>query len=103
MNDLEKQNKYIRAKERVADIKKFYTSLMLYVVFIGFLAALNYYTNELRYPWFLWAAFGWGIGIVIQAVKAFRWMPYMNKEWEERKIKEYMEKDSENSSGNRWQ
>jgi len=103
MNDLEKQNKYIRAKERVADIKKYYTSLMLYVVFIGFLAALNYYTNELRYPWFLWAAFGWGIGIVIQAVKAFRWMPYMNKEWEERKIKEYMEKDSENSSGNRWQ
>ncbi|MAP55016.1 2TM domain-containing protein [Altibacter sp.] len=103
MNDLEKQNKYIRAKERVADIKKFYTSLLFYILFIGFLAALNYYTNELRYPWFLWAALGWGIGIVIQAFKAFRWMPYMNKEWEERKIKEYMEKDSEKGSGNRWQ
>lgn len=102
MKDLDKEAKFLQAKERVACIKKFYTSLMFYIVFIGFLAALNYYTNRWDYPWFLWAAFGWGIGIVIQAFKAFRWLPYMNKSWEERKIKEFMDKDNDTSSGNRW-
>lgn len=96
-----KENKYLRAKEQVAEIKKFYSSLFFYVIFISLLAGLNYYTNEFRYPWFLWAAFGWGIGLIFQAAKAFRWAPYMNKEWEERKIKEYMEKEEQNSNS-RW-
>ena len=46
MNKFEQENKYLRAKERVADIKKFYTSLMSYVVFIALLAGLNYYSNQ---------------------------------------------------------
>jgi hypothetical protein len=97
----QKEKKYLQAKERVACIKKFYTSLMFYVVFIGFLAALNYYLNEWSYPWFLWAAFGWGIGLIFQAFKAFNWIPYMGRDWEEKKIKEFMEKDEE-SSMKRW-
>jgi hypothetical protein len=87
----DKQNRYIRAKERVSEIKKFYTSLAGYVVFISILAAVNYYTNEWSYMWFLWAAFGWGIGILFQAAKAYQWSPFMGKNWEERKLKEFME------------
>lgn len=87
------ENRYLRAKERVAEMKKFYSSLIFYVIFISFLAALNYYTNQWRYMWFLWAAFGWGIGLVFQAAKAFDWAPFMNKNWEEKKIKEFMEKE----------
>lgn len=102
MENMDNENKYLRAKEKVEDLKKFYSSLMFYVIFIGFLAGLNYYTNEWDYPWFLWAAFGWGIGLTIQAFKTFRWMPYMNKKWEDRKIKEFMEKDEGTSSGKRW-
>jgi len=101
MNDFNNENKYLRAKERVAAIKKFYSNLMSYVVFILFLAGLNYYTNEWRSPWFLWAAFGWGIGIVFHAFKAFGWVPYMNKNWEDRKIKEFMDNDNDQSN-NRW-
>lgn len=97
----EKENKYIRAKERVAEIKKFYTSLFFYIVFIAFLAGLNYYTNEWSYMWFLWAALGWGIGLIFQAAKAFNWNPFINKDWEERKIKELMDKDDEPSK-DRW-
>lgn len=97
-----KENRYLRAKEQVASIKKFYTSLFFYVIFIGFLAGLNWYSNELRYPWFLWAAIGWGIGLVFQAAKAFKWAPYMNKDWEERKIKEFMDKEEKSSTSNRW-
>lgn len=99
--EFDRENKYIRAKERVAEIKKFYTSLFFYIVFIGFLAALNYYTNEWRYMWFLWAALGWGIGLVFQALKAFNWMPFMNKDWEEKKIKEFMDEDDD-SNKNEW-
>lgn len=101
MTDFEQENKYLRAKERVAGIKKFYTSLMSYVVFIALLAGINYYSNQWRNPWFLWAAFGWGIGIIIHSFKAFGWLPYLNKNWEEKKIKEFMEKDDE-TSNDRW-
>ena len=68
-------------------------SLISYFVFIGFLAALNYWTDQWRYPWFLWAAFGWGIGLVFHAVKVFGLNPFFGKNWEERKIKEYMQED----------
>lgn len=97
----DKENRYLRAKDRVAEIKKFYTGLIFYVVFMGFLAYLNYYTNEWSYMWFLWPLAAWGIGILFQAAKAFRWSPFMNKDWEERKIKELMEKDDKKSN-DRW-
>ena len=93
MANYENENKYLRAKERVEKIKKFYTSLIAYVVFISFLAVLNYYIDKWQYPWFLWAAFGWGIGIVFQALKAFGFNPFFGKNWEERKIKEFMNDD----------
>lgn len=97
-----RENRYLRAKERVAEMKKFYSSLMFYIIFIGFLAALNYYTNEWSYMWFLWAAFGWGIGLIFQAIKAFNFTPFMNKNWEERKIREFMDKEEEGSNNQRW-
>ncbi|WGK64287.1 2TM domain-containing protein [Croceiramulus getboli] len=89
----EQENKYLKARERVAQIKKFYTSLISYVIFITLLGALNYYVNEWDYPWFLWAAFGWGIGLFFQAAKAFNWNPFFGKDWEERKMKEFMDNE----------
>lgn len=88
-----KETKYFRAKERVGEIRKLYTNLLSYVVVISGLAALNYYTTGWGYPWFLWAAFGWGIGLTIQAAKVFNFNPFFGKDWEERKIKELMEGD----------
>ena len=49
----ENDNNYLKAKKRVGKIKSFYTSLLSYVIFILFLAGLNYYTNAWRNPWFL--------------------------------------------------
>lgn len=99
MDYSDKENKYFRAKERVECIKKFYTSLLAYLFVISLLAAVNYYTNEFRYPWFLWAAFGWGIGLVFQGIKAFSYNPFFGKGWEERKIKEFMNDDKQ---ADRW-
>lgn len=91
-------SKYLRAKKRVNDIKMFYTNIMMYLLFIGALAGLNYYWNEFRNPWFLWAAFGWGIGLFFQAIKVFNWTPFMGRNWEERKIKEIMEEEEKNNT-----
>ena len=95
------ENKYFKAKQRVAEIKKFYSSLMFYVIFISALGGLNYYLNEWRNAWFLWAAFGWGIGIVFHALKVFKWSPFLGTNWEERKMKEFMEEE-EKKTQNRW-
>lgn len=90
-----KENKYIRAKERVEELKKFYSHLTSYVLVIVGLAALNYWTDGWRYMWFLWVAFGWGIGLIAHAIKTFNLNPFFSKDWEKRKIKEYMEKQEE--------
>jgi hypothetical protein len=36
---------------------------------------------------------GWGIGLLFHAMRVFNWFPFLNKEWEERKIKQFMEED----------
>ncbi len=95
MEDKTKESKYIRAKERVDELKKFYANLWSYVFVISVLALINYYTNDFRYMWFLWAAFGWGIGLFFHALNTFNLNPFFGKSWEERKIKELMKDDDE--------
>lgn len=100
MENFNKETKYLRAKERVEKLKKFYGNLLSYVLVIALLAGINYWTNEWRYMWFLWAAFGWGIGIVFQTIRIFNINPFFGRDWEERKIKEIM-RDEEQQ--NRWE
>ncbi|MFC5045066.1 2TM domain-containing protein [Aquimarina hainanensis] len=102
MKDFNEQHSYDRAKERVEEIKKFYSNLFSYIVIIGFLAGLNYFQNQWRYAWFLWPAMGWGIGVVFHAIKAYRFNPVFNKEWEERKIRKYMEEE-QTQKQQRWE
>ena len=88
MEDLNRENKYLRAKERVEQLKKFYSNLTAYILVISLLAGINYWANEWRYMWFLWAAFGWGIGILFHAFKVYGFNPILGRDWEERKIRE---------------
>ncbi len=95
------ESKYMKARERVEELKKFYGNLTSYIFVIGLLAVINYLTNGWRYMWFLWAAFGWGIGLLFHALKTFRWNPFFSRDWEERKIREFM--DEEKKSNSRWE
>jgi 2TM domain len=36
---------------------------------------------------------GWSIGLLGHGLASYRWMPFIGKDWEERKIRELMEKD----------
>lgn len=87
------ETKYLRAKERVEELKKFYGNLTSYIIVITGLAILNYYTNSWRYMWFLWAALGWGIGVIFHAIGTFNLNPFFGKDWEKRKINELMDKE----------
>ena len=83
-------DKYLQAKERVKELREFYNHLFTFLLINILIAAINYYSNQWAYPWFLWVTGGWGIGIAFDALKTFRLNPFFNKEWEERKIREYM-------------
>jgi len=89
----EKREKYDRVKQYVTDLKKFYGEVMSYFLFMAVLAGINYYFNHWRYMWFLWPALGWGIGLIFKAYKLFSKNAFFGKDWEERKIKEYIDKE----------
>jgi len=85
------EKRYAKARERVQAIKDFYGNLMAYCIVIPFLWWLNLRTTE-----FLWAFFptiGWGFGLTAHGMAAFGFNPLWGKRWEERKIKELMDKD----------
>jgi signal transduction histidine kinase len=51
-----------RARRRAAAVVGFYGHVASYAAVIGMLALVNLLTTP-AYPWFLWPAFGWGIGV----------------------------------------
>lgn len=84
--------KYKKAKKRVNCIKGFYGNLMAYLIVISFLAYLNYRTTD--FPWVIFPAVGWGFGLIANGLQAFGYNPLFGKDWEERKIKEFMNSDN---------
>lgn len=93
--DFNKENRYIRAKERVEKMKEFYANLIAYVGVNTFLVFINYYTGW-DHKWFIYPLIGWGIGLMFHYFEAFGHYPFLSKNWEEKKIKELMdEKDKE--------
>lgn len=91
----EEKTSYYNAQKRVEELKAFYGNLASYIIFIGGLMVLNLLTYK-EYLWFLWPAGGWGIGLAFHAMKTFNYMPFLGNDWEEKKIREIMEKDKQN-------
>ena len=83
--------RYQKAKERVEAIKGFYGNLMAYCIVIPFLMWLNFRTTG--FPWVIFPILGWGFGLLMHGLEAFGYNPLWGKRWEEKKIKELMEKD----------
>lgn len=82
---------YNEAKKKVKKLKGFYQNLVLYVVVSVFMVGLNLYQNP-KYLWSLWIVFSWGFALVMQAIGIFLPNIFFSKQWEERKIKEFLEK-----------
>ena len=84
---MEQEEKYERAKKRVAELKSFYSHLVIYVVVMVVLFIVDY--RDRGNWWFYWPLMGWGIAVVIHGFNTF------TTGWEKRKVKQLMEKEEE--------
>lgn len=90
-NEPTEQERLARARERVSDIKGFFTHLMIFVGVLLLLFAVNATTGGSW--WVQWVFLGWGIGVAAHAFAVFGRTPGFITRWEERKTKEYMNED----------
>lgn len=100
--DNDKMNtKYLKAKKRVEDLKGYYIHLAAYILVNSFISVNKVLNNledgeTLQEAIFDFSTFAvwifWGIGLGIHTFKMFGTNLLMGKDWEERKIKEYMNK-----------
>ncbi|WP_396169558.1 2TM domain-containing protein [Flavobacterium sp.] len=88
------EERYYNARKRVEDIKGFYGNLIAFIVVNAGLLVINLVTSP-QYLWFLWPLLWWGIGVVFHGMKVFNYMPFFSKDWEEKKIKEFIEKEEQ--------
>jgi two-component system LytT family sensor kinase len=89
------ESKYLRAKQKVAAIKEFYSSLLSYIIIIPILYFIWHKYTPFTIQWFWFPMVGWGIGLIFHAFNAFG-NPIFGIDWEERKIKEIMKEEEKN-------
>ncbi len=81
--------RYERARKRVKELRNFYGSLAVYVAVMIALFIVDYLDRGSW--WVYWPAMGWGIAVALHAFRVFG--PGKVSGWEERKIKELMERE----------
>jgi uncharacterized integral membrane protein len=90
--------KYQEAVKRVKRIKGFYTHAAVYVVINIILLIVN--TQNSSEGFFHWKNFTtalfWGIGLAAHGFSVFVPTMILGKDWEDKKIKELMEKEKNN-------
>ncbi|WP_396188042.1 2TM domain-containing protein [Flavobacterium sp.] len=95
---------YYEALKKVKRMKGFYTHLAVYIVINIMIIITNINNLKVGESYFqlknFYTAFFWGIGIFAHGVSVFLPDLLLSKQWEERKIKEFMEKEKQN---NQWQ
>lgn len=102
----QQQQKLFMAQKRVKSIKGFYTHLAVYLIVNIALITVKAFTVESGEDFFNFyqtfsTAFFWGIGVVFHAVGVFGKNAFLGNNWEERKIREIMEK--EQHSKTKWE
>ena len=90
---MDEDERYEMARKRVQELKGFYRNLFSYIVINVFLIIINLVTSP-KHLWFYWVTIFWGIGVLFHAAHTFVLRgKFLGKEWEERRIKEIMEKE----------
>ena len=89
--------RYQKARKQVKEIKEFYSHLLTYIGVMVVIIYINLtYTPEIL--WFIWTLFGWGIGVFFHAMRVFNFFPFFNKDWEEKKIKQFIDEEKMNKN-----
>jgi hypothetical protein len=88
---MDDQESYHRAKRRVGQMKGFYIHATVYVMVNVLLIGINLATSS-DHIWFFYPLLGWGIGLAAHWLSVFGLGGFMGTDWEERKIKEIIDK-----------
>lgn len=98
-NKHQDEERYFHAKKKVDEIKGFYGNLVSYVLVNCGLLTINLLTSP-KHLWFYWPLLGWGIGVLFHGLKVFNYMPFLGKNWEEQKIKQFMAEEEKSQKRN---
>jgi len=102
-NKYSKEDAYLKAKKKVEAIKGFYWHLAVYIFVNCFITAFKIIRNMEDGEsfstsmfdigmFFIWIP--WGVGLLIHGLVVFEAFSFLlGKNWEDKKIKELMEKD----------
>lgn len=103
-NKYAKEDKYLQAKKKVEAIKGFYWHLAVYIIINGFITVSKIIRNIANGDSLFDALFDigtifiwipWGIGVLIHGLVVFEVFSFiLGKDWEKKKIKELMDKES---------
>ena len=96
-NKYMEKDRYERAAKRVKRITGFYRHAIVYAVINVMIIVFNIQNLGEGENYFQWQNFTtlvfWGIGLLAHGLSVFTPNILLGKDWEERKIKELMEKD----------
>jgi hypothetical protein len=97
LEGLQPEDKYAAAEREVKRLKGFYTHLIVYIVINIMIVFLNIGDLEKGESYFkienFFTAFFWGIGLTAHGLSVFGRNIFFGRNWEEKKIKEFMEKE----------
>lgn len=91
---------YQKAAKQVQEIKGFYSHLLSYILVMLVLIGINIKFSP-NHVWFFWPLMGWGLGLFFHGVKVFNWFPFLGKDWEQKKLQQFM--DEEKNKSNKYQ
>ncbi|TLP71251.1 2TM domain-containing protein [Maribacter sp. ACAM166] len=102
LNEFEKSDKLLRAQKRVKKLKGFYIHLIVYLLVNIFISTTTVIARmnggeTFNEAFFNFASFStaifWGIGLAFHGAKVFNYNPFFSRDWEERQIRKYVDKD----------
>ncbi|MBK7474109.1 MAG: 2TM domain-containing protein [Betaproteobacteria bacterium] len=90
----------IAIRRRVHRIAEFYRHLLVYVIVMSLVWILNVIlistsTRQIKWSslWAIWPTLGWGVGVLVHGITVLPAWRFFSQEWEDRKVKELMEKE----------
>lgn len=101
MNDMEnnsiEEQRYIRAKKRLDNLKLFYIHLLGYIILVVLLSYNLYIMEGTHKEFFKWfditIMIAWTVFIVLHWWRVFKGKLFFKTNWEDKKIRQYMEEE----------
>jgi transcriptional regulator with XRE-family HTH domain len=79
------QTELALAFSHVREVRRFYHSLIVYIVVISALVAINLLVTP-RVIWAVFPALGWGVALLVRGLQVFDVLPWFGPAWEKRQV-----------------